>query len=1227
MPPVVVAVAVAAGAYAVGVGVASAIAIGVMTAVATNKMIKSMMPDVAAAVAQNQELQVGNQPPARVVVGETIVSGSIIKYYKGQHEDGKEYNHFFVPLALGVSESVEMYQLDGKNLTSLTGSGYQIIPRLGDQTEALPQALNRMPNVDESFVGFGVTDVYCEFVIDPDVFPNGVQDLKLKVKGRRVYDPRKDSTAGGSGTHRLNDENTWEWTDNAALVNFWWKKFGGSIELPDDMFDLANIAAEATICDELTDYIDREGQTQQQKRYTCNGVIDMTADPEAVEDELLTSCGGRWIESGGKYWLRVAAFRGPAVATITSVEAKPQRNPYTSLSQRYNTARCSIISRDHYYQATDMTPVVSDFLLNGRDRGVAYERPMKLLYTDNDTMSQRLAVIDMMENAAGDTLKLSVGPIGLKCAPGRNVQVTLPKWNINGLYEVLHARYNWQSKLFELELKETAAELYTQGTTPAQTDLTPNTTIDNTFVAQIENLQYVQDPVSPYRQGYLTWEHPAPGAVREYRVRILHEGIQAAILRSQIESQDINGLAVGDYSAEVVAVNRFDKSSEPVSILFAVTVPETPITQPDIVVLPGGIIARPPNPPHVDAIYEWLYTTDVSLNPNVHNHTLFLQAPNGTALHIPNPIHGATYYIWYRLLTAEGAGEWKLAVVEAVGLSGDRMDPDFWDQVPGIDTSDLEQDIEDLFEDQIKDVLDRSRGKIEEAKQRATNADFETRTESLELELRDPEEGLEAVNYRINQVALGPGGQAISMEGLALQVLNSTTGLSATFQRVAQVEIDAYNNAEAIEAIEGIVEHPTTGLNAAFARANQAWSYADGNAGAISVIQATINDPTGGLEATAILALSAKQTADGNTTAISGLSSSVSNANSKATSALNLATALDDDMDEIKAVALLSVDANGNVAQIKVASTPDDSIISFKAADYVWVNPADEPVVYWDTQLGLYAFKGALLAERADFINGLAVDFNGAFLEVGNDPGYANPTDSVRLGWFGGAYQNYLLANPHGIAFYATSQFQTYPIRFLSATHFSGGVKLDAPVVDGVLTAGNIYAPGGGLNSSRTVYIGNNLNVAYDLTVQGTIANFTGAHILLVHKPVTAQIGDLMVRTTLVSSSINETLFWGEVSSSASQRGCIGAYSGIVEEFDDHAIVKVNAVGEGMMKVCAQGGDIDTDDLLILSDTPGVAMRQPDDIVRGTTVAKVSRPYTFANPSETALLEVIYLCG
>jgi len=62
----------------------------------------------------------------------------------------------------------------------------------------------------------------CYIVLTLDLenqrFIAGIPNVTADISGRKVYDPRKDSTvSGGSGSHRAATPSTWEWSDNAAL--------------------------------------------------------------------------------------------------------------------------------------------------------------------------------------------------------------------------------------------------------------------------------------------------------------------------------------------------------------------------------------------------------------------------------------------------------------------------------------------------------------------------------------------------------------------------------------------------------------------------------------------------------------------------------------------------------------------------------------------------------------------------------------------------------------------------------------------------------------------------------------------------------------------------------------------------------------------------------------------------------------------------------------------------
>jgi hypothetical protein len=96
-----------------------------------------------------------------------------------------------------------------------------------------------------------------KFDKDGERFAAGLPQLGAYGQWVKVYDPRLDSTqAGGSGTHRSDDETTWEWSENPALHAGTYalgrhqngKRVLG-VGLPAEAIDWAAVSAWANVCD------------------------------------------------------------------------------------------------------------------------------------------------------------------------------------------------------------------------------------------------------------------------------------------------------------------------------------------------------------------------------------------------------------------------------------------------------------------------------------------------------------------------------------------------------------------------------------------------------------------------------------------------------------------------------------------------------------------------------------------------------------------------------------------------------------------------------------------------------------------------------------------------------------------------------------------------------------------------------------------------------------------
>ncbi|MBD9573576.1 phage tail protein [Ensifer sp. ENS08] len=139
-------------------------------------------------------------------------------------------------------------------------------------------------------------------------------DFFFEIRGARLYDFRKDSTAGGSGPHRWGVYSTYEFTESPILAEYNYRR-GFSVN--DDMFcgmgmDAADLpfdryATAANICDEATDH---------GKRYRCSVMFDADVDHGDNIEAVMRACGGIVIDSVEGSWPLVGTDQ-PIVETFT----------------------------------------------------------------------------------------------------------------------------------------------------------------------------------------------------------------------------------------------------------------------------------------------------------------------------------------------------------------------------------------------------------------------------------------------------------------------------------------------------------------------------------------------------------------------------------------------------------------------------------------------------------------------------------------------------------------------------------------------------------------------------------------------------------------------------------------------------------------------------------------------------------------------------------------------
>ena len=269
---------------------------------------------------------------------------------------------------------------------------------------------------------------------------------------------------------------------------------------------------------------------------------------------------------------------------------------------------------------------------------------------------------------------------------------------------------------------------------------------------------------------------------------------------------------------------------------------------------------------------------------------------------------------------------------------------------------------------------------------------------------------------------------------------------------------------------------------------------------------------------------------------------------------------------------------------------------------------------------------------------------------------------------------------PNGYAFEVNSTGVVYADNiFCGLGYFVNDNYNDAAVVGwtGITSVKNYPAIAGYAGSTNTAagahgLRGQNYNTGaagfvggangYDFYADGSGTNygpFTGNHDILVPINQSLTSGDLVVDVQCIArKDWSNAVFEVTTSSMPNQAGCRGVFIGNLVPLsqvqpavfidtwvivDDKPVVvmtpqyeaikdqylygSMSCLGEGLIKVTGEAGNISVDTLLVTSSTAGVAMAQSDDIIRSKTVAKARESVVFTSPDEVKTVACIYLGG
>lgn len=130
--------------------------------------------------------------------------------------------------------------------------------------------------------------------------------LVFDMEGAYLYDRRLDTTAGGDGSHRLNDDTTWAYSTNprVAMDHYMLGRYLNSVRVfgmgvPAEVIPYDRFEAEANLCDEDVDTSD-DGT---QKRYACNGFLYSDEEYGEAIRRMAKCMAAQANDFGGRYGL------------------------------------------------------------------------------------------------------------------------------------------------------------------------------------------------------------------------------------------------------------------------------------------------------------------------------------------------------------------------------------------------------------------------------------------------------------------------------------------------------------------------------------------------------------------------------------------------------------------------------------------------------------------------------------------------------------------------------------------------------------------------------------------------------------------------------------------------------------------------------------------------------------------------------------------------------------
>ena len=372
-----------------------------------------------------------------------------------------EYLHIVVALCEGQISGVSNIYIDGTISTDPKFSGLvtSAVYVGTDSQAADATTIAAVPSEwTSAHQGRGVAYVALKLKYASTAF-SGFPTITADVAGKLVYDPRTTTTA---------------FSNNPALcirdylTN---TRYGKGIS--SSLIDDASIIAAANYCDALVTI-----PLGTQKRYSCDGVVDVNNTAYDNIKALLTTCRGMLVYSGGLYKL---VLDQATTAGFAFTEDNITGN--WTITQPGRRTKYNRVTAGFFNPANNWQPdlaISESTAYRALDNGLVLETKLDLPFVSDMYRAQQLAGLTLKQSRFGITCTFTAFQSALRCEVGDVVSIThtTPGW-VGKLFRVIQLTLKDNDEV-EIIAVEYDATVYNLDTLTAVTS-TPTLNLPNVF--------------------------------------------------------------------------------------------------------------------------------------------------------------------------------------------------------------------------------------------------------------------------------------------------------------------------------------------------------------------------------------------------------------------------------------------------------------------------------------------------------------------------------------------------------------------------------------------------------------------------------------------------------------------------------------------------------------------------------------------------------------------------